>query len=134
MMPTNVWADLISLTVDSNGDTVFRGETDRLLIIFTVDDSDGEAPYIVDVGNLTGSDENVRFNSLGVIDRGTVSANETVELFWDGTINNTQLPDGTYTIRVVVDDEEENALTTKRLWMRVCRAFPVSLQTAIQIC
>ena len=112
MMPTNVWADLISLTVDSNGDTVFRGETDRLLIIFTVDDSDGEAPYIVDVGNLTGSDENVRFNSLGVIDRGTVSANETVELFWDGTINNTQLPDGTYTIRVVVDDEEENALTT----------------------
>ena len=39
-MPTPLWADLISLTVDSNGDTVFRGEVDRLRIIFTVDDSD----------------------------------------------------------------------------------------------
>ena len=39
-MPTTLWADLISLTVDSGGDTRFRGETDRLLIIFTVDDSD----------------------------------------------------------------------------------------------
>ena len=49
-MPTPLWADLISLTVDSGGDTVFRGETDRLRIIFTVDDSDAEDPYIVEVG------------------------------------------------------------------------------------
>ena len=39
-MPTPLWADLISLTVDSGGDNVFRGEVDRLRIIFTVDDSD----------------------------------------------------------------------------------------------
>ena len=43
-------------------------------------------------------------DSLGVIDQGVVSANETVESLWDGTVNNTQLPDGTYTIRVTVDD------------------------------
>ena len=54
-MPTTLWADLISLTVDSNGDTVFRGEVDRLRIIFTVDDSDAEDPYIVEVGNYRGS-------------------------------------------------------------------------------
>ena len=112
-MPTTLQADLISLTVDSNGDTVFRGETDRLLITFTVDgDSDGDS-YIVDVGNTTGSGENVRFVSRGVISQGTVSANETVSLFWDGSVNETQLPDGTYRIRVVVDDDVENALTAE---------------------
>ena len=50
-MPTTLWADLISLTVDSGGDNRFRGEVDRLRIIFTVDDSDEEDPYIVEVGN-----------------------------------------------------------------------------------
>ena len=109
-MPTPLWADLISLTVDSNGDTVFRGETDRLLIIFTVDDSDAEDPYIVDVGNITGADDKAKFVRIGVIEQGVVSASETVEVSWDGTINDTQLPDGTYTIRVVVDDDEGNAL------------------------
>ena len=96
MMPTTLWADLISLTVDSNGDTVFRGEVDRLRIIFTVDDSDAEDPYIVDVGNYEGTDNDRKFVSLGVIDQGTVSANETVNFFWNGTIDGTQLPDGTY--------------------------------------
>ena len=111
-MPTTLWADLISLTVDSNGDTVFRGEVDRLLIIFTVDDSDAEAPYIVEVGTV-GPDDDDKFVSRGVIDRGVVSANETVNLFWDGTVDNAQLPDGTYTIRVVVDDDKEDALTAE---------------------
>ena len=109
-IPTTLWADLISLTVDSGGDTVFRGGVDRLRIIFTVDDSDDEDPYIVEVGDVTGGDS-PRFDSRGVIDQGVVSANETVNLFWDGTINDTQLPDGDYTIRVVVDDDDENALT-----------------------
>ena len=110
-MPTPLWADLISLTVDSNGDTVFRGETDRLRIIFTVDDSDAEDPYIVDVGNITGADDKAKFVRIGVIEQGVVSASETVEVRWDGTINDTQLPDGTYTIRVVVDDDQDDALT-----------------------
>ena len=113
MMPTTLWADLISLTVNSNGDTVFRGEVDRLRIIFTVDDSDAEDPYIVDVGNYEGTDNDRKFVSLGVIDRGTVSANETVNFFWNGTIDGTQLPDGTYRIRVVVDDNQDGALTAE---------------------
>ena len=112
-MPTPLWADLISLTVNSNGDTVFRGEVDRLLIIFTVDDSDAEDPYIVEVGNITGEGDKAKFVSLGVIERGVVSANETVNVFWDGTVDNAQLPDKTYTIRVVVDDDQEGALTAE---------------------
>ena len=49
-MPTTLWADLVSLRVDSGGDTVFRGGVDRLRIIFTVDNSYDEDPYIVEVG------------------------------------------------------------------------------------
>ena len=115
-MPTPLWADLVSLTVDSGGDTVFRGEVDRLRIIFTVDDSDDEDPYIVEVGNITGSGENEKFNSLGVIEQGNVSANETVNVFWDGTIDGAKLPDKEYHIRVTVDDgvpEEDEVLTAK---------------------
>lgn len=95
-MPTTLWADLISLTVDSGGDNRFRGEVDRLRIIFTVDDSDDEDPYIVRVKK----DDTF----LGVIDQGVVSADETVNVFWDGTIDGAKLPDGTYGIHVVVDD------------------------------
>ena len=103
-MPTTLWADLISLTVDSGGDTVFRGEVDRLRIIFTVDDSDEEDPYIVDVGKRDGPGDPPLFNSRGVIEQGVVSADETVNVFWDGTIDGAKLPDDTYTIRVTVDD------------------------------
>ena len=105
-MPTPLWADLISLTVDSNGDNVFRGEVDRLRIIFTVDDSDAEDPYIVEVGESVpqGNNNPPRFDSRGVIEQGVVSANETVNVFWDGTIDGAKLPDDTYTIRVTVDD------------------------------
>ena len=100
-MPTPLWADLISLTVNSGGDTVFRGEVDRLRIIFTVDDSDAEDPYIVEVGNAVpqGGSEPDKFVSLGVIEQGVVSANETVNVFWDGTIDGAQLPDGVYDSR-----------------------------------
>ena len=106
-MPTTLWADLISLTVDSNGDNRFRGGVDRLRIIFTVDDSDDEDPYVVQVVTI-GEGENPRINVLGIIAEGVVSANETVELFWDGTVNNRQLADGNYTIRVIVDDNVAN--------------------------
>ena len=101
-MPTTLWADLISLRVDSGGDNVFRGGVDRLRIIFTVDDSDDEDPYIVEVGEEDGDE----FSSRGVIEQGTVSADETVNVFWDGTIDGAKLPDGLYTIRVRVDDED----------------------------
>ena len=110
-MPTTLWADLVSLTVNSGGDTVFRGGVDRLRIIFTVDDSDDEDPYIVEVGTGSGTGEDEKFNSRGVIEQGVVSANETVNVFWDGTIDGAKLPDGEYTIRVTVDDDQEGALT-----------------------
>ena len=108
-IPTTLWADLVSLRVDSGGDTVFRGGVDRLRIIFTVDDSDDEAPYIVEVGEIIiaeGPDKD-QFVSRGVIDQGFVSADETVELFWDGTIDGAKLPDGEYTIQVTVDEPSE---------------------------
>ena len=112
-MPTTLWADLVSLTVNSGGDTVFRGGVDRLRIIFTVDDSDDEDPYIVEVGKL-GTEDTSPFSSRGVIERGVVSAGETVNVLWDGTIDGAKLPDDTYTIRVVVDDDDENnALTAE---------------------
>ena len=111
-MPTTLWADLVSLTVDSNGDTIFRGEVDRLRIIFTVDDdTDDRDPYIVEVGNTVPRGDGTAFVSLGVIEQGSVSANETVNVFWDGTIDGAQLPDKEYTIRVTVDDDQENDLT-----------------------
>lgn len=94
------WAELTGLIVDAGGDDRFRGGADRLRITFTVDDEDDEAPYIVRVlKNDT---------PLGTIDEGVVSANETVELFWDGTLNGTQLPDGEYQIGVAVDDGGES--------------------------
>ena len=105
-MPTTLWADLISLTVDSGGDNVFRGGVDRLRIIFTVDDSDDEDPYIVAVGENRPQGDGIVFVSRGIIEQGVVSANETVNVLWDGTIDGAQLPDGTYTIRVTVDDDD----------------------------
>jgi len=107
MISTSGWAELTGLTVDAGGDNSFRGGTDRVRIIFTVDeDSDGD-PYVVQAVTI-GSGENPRINILGVIAEGVVSANETVELFWDGTVNNRQLADGDYTIRVIVDDDTAN--------------------------
>lgn len=115
MISTTGWAELTGLIVDAGGDGSFRGGTDRVRITFTVDDEDDEAPYVVQVVTITGSGENTRINILGTIDEGVVSANETVELFWDGTVNNRQLADGDYTIRVIVDDvtgEDQRASVT----------------------
>lgn len=110
------WAKLTGLIVDAGGDDRFRGGTDRVRITFTVDeDSDGD-PYEVVVGDviLADNDAITQFITLGIIDQGTVAASETVNLFWDGSINNSQLPDGTYGIKVFVDgDEDEDNDFTK---------------------
>ena len=109
MISTSGWAELTGLTVDAGGDNSFRGGTDRLLIIFSVNDdvSDDGEPYVVDVGTVEtqpNNQPNTFGVSLGIIDTGTVSANETVELFWDGTVNNRKLSDGNYMIRVRLGD------------------------------
>jgi len=103
-IPTTGWAELTGLTVDAGGDARFRGGADRLRITFTVDDEDDEAPYIVRVLKND--------IPLGTIDEGVVSANETVELFWDGTLNGRQLPDDVYEIGVAVDDVESKREVT----------------------
>ena len=107
-IPTIGWAELTSLIVDAGADAVFRGGIDRLRIVFTVDDGDDEDPYVV---RVLGDDD----TPLGIIAEGVVSANETVELFWDGTINNRKLSDGTYKINVIVDDEGEGLKQTVEL-------------------
>ena len=104
MITPNVWAALTSMSVDASGDFIFRGGGDRLLITFTVDDrtnEDGD-PYTV-TANI-GAGDNIR--NVGLIAQGTVSPNETVRILWDGSVNGQQLPDGTYTIKVVLDREE----------------------------
>ena len=131
-MPAPLWADPISLTVasdgpvDAAGDPIFRGGVDGLRIIFTVDDENEEDPYIIEVGKMT-TGENPKFVSRGVIKQGVVAANETVVFAWGGTINGTRLPDGTYTIRVVVgddDDAEERARNTLTAMATVDTSVP----------
>ena len=100
-VPTNVWAALTSMSVDASGDTIFRGGRDRVLITFTVDDrtdDDGD-PYTVTA--------NVGGTSRGLIAQGTVLPNETVRIIWDGTINGQPLPDGEYTIKVVLNKKAD---------------------------
>ena len=68
---------------------------------------------------------------VGVIEQGVVSANETVNVFWDGTIDGAKLPDDTYTIRVTVDDggdAKEVLYATAILDSSAPRVFPVSSQ------
>ena len=104
MMTPNVWAALTGLTVDANGDSIFRGGLDRLLITFTVgEDADGD-PYVVTAEGSTGQGDNRQTLNIGVISQGTVSeAQTTISIIWDGTVNGTQLPDGIYTIKVVLN-------------------------------
>ena len=109
-IPTPGWSALTGLTANAGGNNRFRGGVDRLRITFTVDDENDEDPYVIQVLEDT--------NVLGVIDQGVVSANETVVFLWDGTVNDTQLPDGTYTIRVTVDDgdlADEEVLTAEAI-------------------
>ena len=104
MMTPNVWAALNGLTVNADGDSIFRGGLDRLLITFTVDEDDDGAPYVVTAESGTGQGDNRQIFNTGVISQGTVSEGQTtISVSWDGTINGTQLPDGIYTIKVVLN-------------------------------
>ena len=91
MGPADVWAGLTSLSLDANGDTIFRGGQERLNIVFTVDENTAE----------DGDSYTVTANQH-LISRGTVQAEGSVRIDWNGRINKRQLPDGTYTISVVL--------------------------------
>ena len=95
MAPTDVWAGLVGLSLDANGDSIFRGRQERLRIVFTVDDNTAGA----------GDDYTITANQH-FIRRGTVLPDRTVTFSWDGRVRGTQqLPDGNYTIRVVLNKE-----------------------------
>ena len=91
MMPADVWAGLTSLSLDANGDTIFRGKQERLRIVFTVDDNTAD----------DGDSYTITANQY-LIGRGTVSADQSVSISWNGSINGRQLPDGNYTISVTL--------------------------------
>lgn len=95
MVPADVWAGLTGLSLDANGDSIFRGEREHLNIIFTVDENTAVA------GDSYAVTANQR-----LIRRGTVSRNGSVRISWDGRINDVQLPDGNYTISVVLINKE----------------------------
>ena len=94
LVPADVWAGLTSLSLDANGDTIFRGGQERLNIAFTVDENTAE----------DGDSYTVTANQH-LIRRGTVQANQSIRMSWNGAINNVQLPDGSYTIRVILIKE-----------------------------
>ena len=91
MVPADVWAGLTSLSLDANGDTIFRGKQERLSIVFTVDDNTADDG---DTYTVTANQHLIR--------RGTVAADRSVSISWNGSINGKQLPDGNYTINVVL--------------------------------
>ena len=95
MVPADVWAGLTGLSLDANGDSIFRGEREHLNIIFTVDENTAAA------GDSYAVTANQR-----LIRRGTVFRNGSVRISWDGRINDIQLSDGNYTISVVLINKE----------------------------
>ena len=95
MIPTDVWAGLVGLSLDANGDSIFTGRQERLRIVFTVDENTAG----------DGDDYTITANQH-FIRRGTVLPDRTVSFSWDGRVRGTQqLPDGNYTITVVLNKE-----------------------------
>ena len=97
------WANLSSLSVDANGDSVFNGDTEKLQIIFTTGDSGDDDNQVYEYSVY------VDYNGEKEIFSGTetntgvrLSANQTVSLEWDGKLTGQEntLPDGDYTLGV----------------------------------
>ena len=71
MVSTDVWAGLTSLSLDAEGDAIFRGEKERLNIAFTVDED-----------TAAGGDSYTVTANQHLIRRGTVFANRSVRISW----------------------------------------------------
>ena len=91
MMPADVWAGLTSFSLNADGDSIFRGKQEPLEIVFTVDENTAE----------DGDSYTVTANQY-LIKQGTVSRNRTVRIKWNGHVDERLLPDGNYTITVVL--------------------------------
>ncbi len=101
-VPPHAFAGILDLSVTSaNGDNIFRGNQDRLLISFTVDESPPPTGHAYSITAETAS-------SKRLIKGGTVFKNQTVPFRWNGTVGGNLLPDGSYTIRVKVGDGDED--------------------------
>ena len=101
VQPT-AWAGLSSLTVDANGDSVFNGEDEKLSITFTTDglgDENRTYTYKIFVNGRT----TPIFS--GPREGDTLSGKQTVQVEWDGRLEGetNRLPDGDYTIKVVLN-------------------------------
>ena len=94
MVSTDVWAGLTSLSLDAEGDSIFRGEKEHLNIVFTVDEETA----------ADGDSYTVRADQQ-LIRRGTIFPDRSARIRWNGRINDIQLPDGTYTISVTLHKE-----------------------------
>ena len=112
----NAWAGLSSLTVDANGDSVFNGEDEKLSITFTTDDIGDENrtyTYKIFVNGRT----TPIFS--GPREGDTLSGKQTVQVEWDGRPEGetNRLPDGDYTIKVVLNivNNGEAAVQDKKL-------------------
>ena len=110
MLSANVWAaPSVDLTVvDTIGDdTVFNGQDQKLRITISVSESDADGNPAETKYKYSLEVEGRRVN----IGEGDIDANETVihNVDWDGG----NLPDGTYTIRVELTDEEPEVTDTE---------------------
>ncbi len=104
VLQPNAWAGLSSLSVDANGDAIFNGKDDgeKLTITFTTDDigaEDRTYTYKIFVNGRT----TPIFS--GPREGDTLSGKQTVQVEWDGKLEGetNRLPDGDYTIKVVLN-------------------------------
>jgi len=97
------WANLSSLSVNANGDSVFNGDQEKLQIIFTTGDSGDDENQVYEYKVYVDYNGEKEIFSGTETNTGTrLSGNQTVSLEWDGKLEGeaTTLPDGDYTIRV----------------------------------
>ena len=97
------WANLSSLSVNANGDSVFNGDQEKLQIIFTTGDSGDDENQVYEYKVYVDYNGEKEIFSGTETNTGTrLSGNQTVNLEWDGKLEGeaTTLPDGDYTIRV----------------------------------
>ncbi len=105
----NAWAGLLPLSVYANGDNVFNGNEEKLIISFTTSgfgDDNQQYKYEIkldDARKITEGPDEPAGQKL--------SKNQTVQFIWDGTVNKGEkLPDGDYTITVKLKNSDGTEL------------------------
>ena len=108
VLQTPAWAVLSSLTVDANGDSIFNGTNEKLTISFTTSDQIDEGKlYTYEIKLADG-----RKITDSPADGLKLKKDQTIQYIWDGTFAGTELPDGIYTIQVVLKLKDSEIPTT----------------------